>query len=97
MGSETAGNVATGHASEFPRSKQSQTTHKQGPNRGRTAVWTADADTKQERQKTAREPPIPNTGRKGRVEGRDRRWRRIGNCLCNAYTVTRIPTVHWTR
>ena len=31
------------------------------------------------------------------VEGRDWWWGRIGNCLCNAYTVPRTPTVHWTR
>ena len=65
MGSVTAGNRVRGHASEFPRSKQSQTTHKQGSKRGRTAVRTADADTKQERQKTVRGPPTPNPGRKG--------------------------------
>ena len=32
----------------LPRSKPSQTTHNQGHNRGRTAVRTADADTKQD-------------------------------------------------
>ena len=79
------------------RSKQSQTTHKQGPKRGCTAVRTADADTKQEREKTARGFRTPNPGRKGKVEGQDGRWRRLGNCLCNACTVTRTPTVHWTR
>ena len=25
------------------------------------------------------------------------RWRRLGNCLCNASTVTCTPTVLWTR
>ena len=69
MRSEAAGNGARGHASEFPRFKQSQTTHKQGPKRGRTAVSTVDADGKQERHKTARGPPTPNPGRKGRVGG----------------------------
>ena len=43
------------------------------------------------------DPQWPNREGKGGVEGRDWRWRRIGNCLCNAYTVTRTPTVHWTR
>ena len=51
MGSGTAGNGARGHASEFPRSTQSHTTHKQGPKRGSTAERTADADTKQRKQK----------------------------------------------
>ena len=88
---------ARGHTSEFPRSKPSQTTHKQGPKRGSTAARTADADTKQWRQKTAGGPPTPNPGRKAGVEGRDWRWRRIGNFRCNAYTVGRTPTVHWTR
>ena len=83
MGLVTAGNGARGHASEFPRSEESQTTHRQGPKRGRTAVRNVDADTEQERQQPAREPPTPNPGRKGGVEGRDRRWRRIGNCLRN--------------
>ena len=45
MGSETAGNGASGHALRFPRSKQSQTIHKRGPKRGSTAARTADADT----------------------------------------------------
>ena len=79
MGSVAAGNRARGHASEFSRPKQSQVTHKPGPKRGWTAVKTADADTKQKRQKTARGPPTPNAGRKGRVEGRDQRQRRLGN------------------
>ena len=76
---------------DFFRSKQSQT------KRGRTAARTADADTKQWRQKHTRGPPTRNPGRKEGMEGRDWRWRRIENCLCNAYAVTRTPTVHWTR
>ena len=27
----------------------------------------------------------------------DRSWRTLGNCGCNACTVTRTPAVHWTR
>ena len=65
--------------------------------RGGTAVRTTDADTKQERQKPARGPPTPNLGRKGGVEGRDWQWRRIGNSLSSAYTVTHTPTAYWTR
>ena len=96
MGLVTTGNGARGPPSEFPRSNQSHTTQKQVPKRDRTAVRTADTDTTQERQKTAREPTKPNLGGKGRVEGRDRRRRRIGICLCDAYIVTRTPTVHRT-
>ena len=69
MGSETAGDGARGHASEFPWSKQSQTTHKQGPKRGSAAARTADADTKQWGQKTARGSPMAKPGRKGRGGG----------------------------
>ena len=47
---------ARGHASEFPRSRQSQTTPIKKSPRGSTAARTADADTKQWRQNTAREP-----------------------------------------
>ena len=79
------------------RSPRSHTTHTQLPKRGGTAARTADVNTNQWRQKTARGPRTPNLGRKGRVEGWDWRWQRIGNCLCNAYTVTRegrsMPTV----
>ena len=52
---------------------------KKGPQRGQTAVRTADADTKQERQHPT---PPPNPGRKVRVKGRGWRWRRLGHCLC---------------
>ena len=69
MESGTAGNGARGHASEFPRSTQSQTIHKQGPKRGSAAARTADTDTKQWRQKTAREPPTPQERREGQRDG----------------------------
>ena len=42
----TAGNGARSHASELPRSERSQTTRKQGPKRGWTAVRAAEPDTK---------------------------------------------------
>ena len=42
---------------------------KKGPKQGRTAERTADANTKQRKQKTARGPPTPRSGRKGEVEG----------------------------
>ena len=35
----------------------------------------------QTQNRTHRKPPTPNPRRKGRVQGRDRRWRRLGNCL----------------
>ena len=61
-----AAHGARGHASV------SDHTHQQGPERGRTAaVRTTDADTKQEKQTTARGPPTPNPGRKRGVEGRE--------------------------
>ena len=73
VGSKTVGEGAGGHASEFLRSKQCETTgptHKQRPTRGRTAVRTANADTKQERQKPSRGSPTPTReGREGKRGG----------------------------
>ena len=69
MGLGTEGTGARAHALES-RSKQSHTTQQQGPKRGRTAVRTADADTKEEGQKTAKGPQHPTR------EGRD--WLRDG-------------------
>ena len=70
-GQGCAGAGAIVHASEFPRSTLSQTNHKKRPQRGSTAVRTADAASKLRRRDTARGPPTPKPGRKGGVEGRD--------------------------
>ena len=94
MGLVTAGNGARDHTSGFPRSEQSQTTHKQGPKTGVTAMRAADANT----NSTDRKRPVsPDLGRKGRVEGRVGRCRDQGNCTCNACIVTHTSIVPWTR